>query len=105
MVKLNLDQWLAVKDFNDGELQLTFLDEGRIVPKSETGFKQDGFEITVSLPNGDNRLWTMNKTSQRVASTLYTDDTQTWVGRAIKASVVNVPFKGELVKSIMASTK
>jgi len=50
----DLDLFLKPEDVV-GEIQVTFQDTGRRVSKDETGFEKDSFEITIKLPNGQNR--------------------------------------------------
>ena len=83
MVELDVKTWLRVADLDKEDTQLIFLDEGRIIPAEETGFGKEAFEILVGLPNKEQRLWTMNSTSQRAVIQSYTKDTKKWVSKPI----------------------
>jgi len=78
----DLDLFLKPEDVT-GEIQVTFQDTGRRVSKDETGFEKDSFEITIKLPNGQNRVWTMNVTSQRMVARKLGTNTDTWVGKNV----------------------
>lgn len=81
MPELPVDLWLKHEDIGEGDLEVTFRDKGKIKPKEETGFDHNTFEIGVTLPNGDKRIWTMNVTSQRAVAQTYGTNSDNWVGK------------------------
>lgn len=96
MAKLTIDTlWLDSKEIGVG-VDVEFLDEGGINPKSETGLDNDLFEITIKLPNGEGRAWTMNKTSQRAVARQFGMDTTKWVGKKVRLMTVQQNINGQL---------
>lgn len=102
MVKLEVGNWISPNDFPTGKGAVMFLDEGKVVSKEETGFKEDSFEILVDIAPGKKRTWTMNKTSQRAVISKFGEETKTWIGKSCNVVVLDVQVKGEMKKSITA---
>ncbi len=102
MVKLDVNKWIRPADFEDGDLKVKILNEGETKPPEETGLSKDVFEIKVQLPDGTEKLWTMNKTSQRALVTKYGDETAEWINKEVDLFVSEVQFKGKMVKAIFA---
>lgn len=96
MAKLTIDTlWLEPKDIGAG-VEVEFLNEGGINPKSETGLDNDLFEIEIKLPSGEKRAWTMNKTSQRAVARQFGMDTNKWIGKKVKLMTVQQNINGQL---------
>jgi len=104
MVKLDLDLWLTAEDIGP-EAEVTFIDEGEIVSKEETGFSEDSFNITIRLPSGEKRVWTMNKTSQRTVARLYGYDTANWVNKKVTLVTRKVMVGGKEKSAIFVKTE
>ena len=103
MVELDLSLWLTPEDVKP-EAVLTFVDEGErgIISKPEGTADVDTFEITVKLPNGENRLWTMNKTSQRAVGKAYGAHTPDWIGKPVNVFVTTQNVMGTMKDVIYA---
>ncbi len=100
MVKQDdLHRFLSADDVEKGK-KVTFLDEGRYVSPEETGFKDKVFEITTELPNKEQRVWTMNKTSRRMVAEKHGDDSKNWVGKQADLETTEVDVKGKKKKAI-----
>jgi len=106
MVKLQLDNYLKAEDFpKSGIMKVKFEDEGVIGKQVFDGKETENFTITVALINGDERKWTMNKTSQRAVAEHYGDDSATWVGEAIEIFLMDTNVAGKIKKAIYARGK
>jgi len=70
------------------------VDEGRYRPASETPFNRPVFEIGVKLPNGEFKVWTMNRTTQRALIDAYGSETKQWVGKKVIINVVSQNVRG-----------
>lgn len=95
-MKLSLDIWLKPEDVKGNNKIIKFLDEGKIVAKSERNILvKDGeepnlFEIKVCLgKTGEERVWTMSKTNQRKVAEYYGSDTKDWIGKTAELTVKN----------------
>lgn len=95
----NLDLFLTAADV-PAETEAEFIDEGKVVPKEETGFDSNTFDITIKLPNGAKRVWTMNKTSQRAVARHYGTDSKAWIGRKVVLHTSEQNVRGEMKKVI-----
>ena len=51
------------------------------------------------------KLLQLNKTNNKTLIKLYGDETDDWIGKRIKLSVIDVQFKSEMVPAIRISTK
>jgi len=102
-MKLDLNEWLKADDLKEKETLITFKDEGKTVPKEESGFENDTFDILIELPDGKTRRWSMNKTSQRTVAKIWdTDETKQWIGKQVKVHVLDQQVKKEMRKVIYA---
>lgn len=103
MVGLDIDLWLMPEDV-EPEAELEFTDEGKegFIPGKEDTEEGKTFEIGVVLANGQKRLWTMNRTSQRAVARSYTTDTSLWVGKKAKVFVTQQNVGGTMKKVIYA---
>jgi len=89
MVKLNTSEFLKATEVTEN-MTVEFVDEGSY---SDSQFKdandnpKQNFNITVKFGE-EERIWTMNKTSQRDIAGSYGDDTKEWVGQTATLSKV-----------------
>lgn len=104
MPELDLNLFLRAKDIAPEGTMVTFTDVGKTVSKEETGFGHDSFQIGVSLPNGDKRAWTMNKTAQRMVAEVWGTNSDAWVGKTALLKVAKVNVKGVEKDSITVSS-
>lgn len=84
MPELDLSEWLKGEDVAP-EAQLRFADEGKNteIPQSGDLPPKKAFEITVILPDGSKKVWTMNMTSQRAVAGAYGKDTKQWINKIV----------------------
>lgn len=102
-MQLEIETWLRPEDLNVGtDTAVVFLDEGRVGEFVKDGESKPTFEITVSLSPKENRVWTMNKTSQRAVASAYGSDTKSWVGKTVKLYVAETVISGKLKKVVYA---
>lgn len=103
MVTLELDLWLKPEEVQP-ESVLKFLNAGENseIPQGEGKEPTPTFEIGVSLPNGDIRKWTMNKTSQRAVAQAYGTDTNNWVGKSVSVFISTQNVSGKMKQVIYA---
>ena len=103
MIELDLSLWLQPEDV-EPEATLYFVDEGQrgLIPKPEGQESIETFEISVRLPNGKVKVWTMNLTSQRAVAKSYTTDTKLWVDRPVDVFVTSQNVRGTMKKVIYA---
>lgn len=95
----DLDMWLTAEDLAQEEI-VTFADEGRYEDiEIPTGTKRV-FNITITLPSGEQRTWTMNKTSRRKISRELGADTVKWIGRQVKLYVAHQKIGEKDIKAI-----
>jgi len=94
------EPWLTPEDVKTHG-RVTFTGESRKVPKSETGFKDDSFEIVVKLPNNEPRSWTMNKTSQRAVARQLGFDELSWMDHTVPLKVVPMNIGGKDIEAVM----
>ena len=103
MVELDLSLWLQAEDV-EPEAVLTFVDEGErgVIPKPEGENDIPTFEITVKLPDGKEKSWTMNLTSQRAVAKGYGTHTPDWIGKQVTVFVTTQNVRGTMKKVIYA---
>ena len=103
MVDLDLDLWLTPEDI-PAETVVYFIDEGEKNVISKPGDEEDipVFNITVKLPDTKNKVWTMNKTSQRAVAKAYGTDTNLWINRPVTLFVTEQNVMGTMKKVIYA---
>jgi len=99
LVILEIDDWLKPSDIKNDDVVL-IIDEGRIRTADETPFNRDVFEITVALPSGQTKIWTMNKTTQKSCIEAWGKDTSKWVNKEIRLKIVEQNVRGVLKKVI-----
>ena len=100
---------LDIKPFVDpdevvGEPEVLIVSEGEQV-EIRVDDKEDpkkAFQLVIKLPNGMERLWTVNKTSQRTIARKYTTDTKVWVGKKVVLFLVAQNVRGTMKKVIYA---
>jgi len=103
MVTLQLNEYLSKDDFpKNGMMRIKFLDEGVMGTAVFDGKEVETFEIGVTLPTGEEKRWTMNKTSQRSVAELYGKDTSTWVGETADLFLSDTNVGGKIKKAIYA---
>ena len=94
-----LDTFLKPIHIENGD-EVKFLDEGKILEKDFKGEKRLAFEITVQLPNGDTKIASLNKTSRKILSDAWGQDTAKWVGK--KALITkNKMMVGDGMKDVL----
>ena len=77
--------YLKADDIKEAEtLTVTFLSPHEEVSAEESGLDKEISQILVELPNGGKRIWTMNKTSQRIIVGLHGNNSDQWVGKKVK---------------------
>lgn len=103
MPELDLNLWLKPEDI-EPEAELVFIDAGKAgeIPSQDDGPGTPTFEISVQFKNGETRLWTMNKTSQRAVAATYGTNTDKWVGKKVIAFVSEQNVRGKQKKVIYA---
>lgn len=79
----------------NGDL-LTVVNEGRFLTADETPFKRPAFQIEIKLPSGNEKTWTMNKTTRKRLAAAYGDDSVNWVGRKVRVELLKQNVRGEL---------
>ena len=82
-------------DVKTGDV-VRFVDAGVIRKAEETPFGRDVFQITVELPNGTQKIMTVNRTSQRNLAAAYGDDTENWVGEQAVVTIVKQNVRGTM---------
>ena len=85
MPMLDLPEFLTGKDIGT-EMEVKFADAGKkgVIRQGDDKPDIETFEITVQLPSGEKKLWTMNKTSQRALATKWGKNTDLWVNKVAK---------------------
>lgn len=82
------------------ESVITFLTPHEDISAEETGLDKDTAQIMINLPNGTRRIWTMNKTSQRMLVGLLGSNSDTWVGKTATLYTLEQNVRGEMKKVI-----
>lgn len=103
MPELELEAWLKAEDVKP-EAELVFMDAGKAgeIPAEEGKQAVKTFEITVAFNNGQERIWTMNKTSQRAVATAYGTNTDQWIGKKVTAFTTEQNVRGTMKDVIYA---
>ncbi|MBO3810135.1 MAG: hypothetical protein FGF50_11165 [Candidatus Brockarchaeota archaeon] len=104
MVKLSeaekkMSRFLSGSDVENGAI-VEIADGGKILSESESGFGRPVFQITVMMPDGSMRTWTMNKTTRDRLKEAYGDDTENWVGKKVRIEVVGMVVRGTFRKVV-----
>ena len=74
--------------------RIQILNEGESVPPEVTKFRTAVFQITVKLPNGSTKLWTMNKTTRSRCAASWGDDSKGWIGKWIQVTLSKQMIQG-----------
>ena len=71
------------------------LNEGAETEKEFQGKKSTKLEITVQMqiPNGKNKIWSMNQTSKRTLIKIFGTETKLWIGKTASLQFVDVQGK------------
>lgn len=103
MPELDIDLWLKPEDV-EPEAEVVFIDAGEHgeIPATEGKPATPTFEITVQLKAGQQRIWTMNVTSQRAIAQAYSTNTDNWVGKKAIAFTTSQNVRGAIKKVIYA---
>jgi len=105
MPELDLDLWLTPEDIGE-EAVVYFNDKGEkgVIAKPEGTDDIPVFNISVKMPDATNKIWTMNKTSQRAVAKAYGTNTDLWINRPVTVFVTEQMVRGTLKKVIYAKT-
>jgi len=88
--------FLRPDDVKDNDV-LEILGPGEWVSAKDSGLSKDVFRMPVKLPDGTEKLWTVNTTTIRNLTQAYGDETEAWVGKKVRVEVKrNVPVRGVL---------
>ena len=103
MPELDIARYLKPEDV-EPEAELVFITAGEksFIPGKEDKPDTPTFEITVEFKNKEQRLWTMNKTSQKAVATTYGTNTDKWVGKKVVVFVQEQNVRGTMKKVIYA---
>lgn len=103
MVDLDLDLWLTPEDITD-EVVVYFNDAGEksLISKPDPEPDVPVFNISVKMPDTTNKIWTMNKTSQRAVAKTYGTHTPDWIGKPVTVFVTEQNVRGTMKKVIYA---
>ncbi|MCK4478434.1 hypothetical protein KAU88_07920 [Candidatus Bathyarchaeota archaeon] len=52
--------------------------------------------MPVKLPDGKAKIWTPNKTTLKKLATVFGDDTDGWLGKRVKLSILKQNVRGEM---------
>ena len=98
MAKFEIDsKFVQTLDLNDGD-KLTILDEGEYV---DNKWGNKSLQVNVKLPNGEEKLITMNQTSQRlIMEKLKSDDRAEMVGKEFPVFKVKQMVQNKMVDVI-----
>ena len=91
-----LSPYLSAVDVQ-GEATVKFVDAGKLVTKEFNGEEKTVLEITVELEDGT-KLWSPNGTSYRKIAEKYGPNTEDWVGKEAKVTVVTMNVAGTMRK-------
>ena len=103
MPELDIAKYLKGEDIV-GDQELVFITAGEksVIPGKDDKPDTATFETTVEFKNGERRLWTMNKTSQRAVATTYGTNTDAWVGKKVIVFVQEQNVRGTMKQVIYA---
>lgn len=96
---IKMGRFLTPNDVKTGDT-ITIIDEGTYVPADQSGFGRPAFRIRVKLPSGEEKLWSINRTTANRFSNTWGVETSTWVGKKVKIEVVEQNVGGILKKVI-----
>lgn len=96
MVRISdLDEYLRAHAIENGAM-IEITGRARYVSSEEAAFGRPYLEIRVKLPNGKSRIWTPNRTTLKKLAKVFGDDSDTWVGKRVKLSIVTQNVRGEM---------
>jgi hypothetical protein len=78
---------------NDGD-HIQILNEGEFVSPEDTGVRLPVFQISIKLPNGRTKTWSMNKTTRTRCAATWSDDSEEWIGKGLKIEKVKQNVQG-----------
>jgi len=76
------------------------VDEGEFLDETVSPFGRPIFRITVRMPDGSLKVWTMNRTTRRNLREAWGDDTANWVGKKVRLEVQLRDVMGAMRKVI-----
>lgn len=91
--ELRSSQFLGSGDVKTGDV-VEILDEGVFRPSNETPFGRPAFQVKVRIPSGEEKIWTMNKTTRDRLIQAWGDETKNWIGRRVRVELVNMNVRG-----------
>lgn len=71
-------------------------DAGEFIDKDSSGIGRPVFRIKIRLPNNEEKIWTMNKTTQENLAKAYGDDTANWVGKKVRLETSVYNIRGQI---------
>lgn len=86
--------WLRSSDITSG-VTVTIAGSGTVRGAEETPFHRETFELPIRLPNGEEKLWTVNTTTLKRLSQTWGDDSEQWVGKRVRLEVAKQIVRGE----------
>jgi len=96
----DLSKFLQASDVSDGAVVI-FKNAGELV-EIDYSKKKDGsdvslkLQITVELPNGKTKLYTMNTTSNKAIAAKYGPDTENWIGQPATVELIKQNVGGDI---------
>lgn len=92
--------FLRGEDVKPGMI-VEILDEGEFIDKDASSFGRPAFRIRVRLPDGEEKIWTMNRTTQDNLAKAYGDDTANWKGKKVRLETSVYNIRGQLRQGII----
>lgn len=96
----NVGNYLSANDIGDRGKKVKILAEGSYIEKIFKDEKRRRLEIPLLLPNGEKKVWTLNRTSESVMAGILGKDTKEWVGKEVYLISVNQIVQGSLKQII-----
>jgi hypothetical protein len=87
------------------EMVITFLSPHEEISKEETGLDRDTAQIHIELANHEKRIWTMNKTAQRMLAGLLGSNSDAWPGKTATLYTLEQNVLGKMKKVIYVREK
>ena len=105
MPELDIEEFLRPEDVG-AEVEVKIVDAGKAGTIRQGEGQEDvkTFEIGVTFPSGEKRIWTMNKTSQRTLASVWGKNTDAWVGKVAKLFTTDQNVRGTMKKIVYART-
>ena len=82
---------------------IQLLDEGAFIKPDFPGFITAVFQIKSRLPNGQVKLWSMNKTTRNRCAAEWADDSENWVGKKLQLEIVRQNVRGTIREVIFGT--